>query len=229
MKFLKYIGAWNDVQKVVDNSKVRAGRGKLRNRRYRTRRGPLVVYSGQNVPLIKALRNVPGVEVVHVTRLNLLQLAPGGHVGRFIVWTEDAFKELNNIFGTHKFVGKQKQGYVLPTHEVTNPDLGRVINSNEIQTAVRNQKISKLSHNIQKRNPLTNSKHMDELNPNARIQREAATKANEEGRKRRQEKITSKRGLSQEERKVVKERKANSQKWIKTFRTYVAELTQKSV
>lgn len=229
VRFLKFIGAWNDVQKVIDTERIRAGRGKIRNRRHRTRRGPLVVYSGQNVPLIKALRNVPGVEVAHVSRLNLLQLAPGGHVGRFVIWTEDAFKELNNVFGTHKFAGKQKQGYVLPRHEVTNPDLGRIINSNEIQTAIRNQKKNVVTHNIQKRNPLTNSKHLDELNPNATIQREAAKKANEEGRKRRQDKITQKRGLSVEERKVVKERKANSQKWIKTFRNYVSQLTQKSV
>jgi ribosomal protein L4 len=33
--------------------------------------------------LLELLRNVPGVETVHVSRLNLLQLAPGGHVGRF--------------------------------------------------------------------------------------------------------------------------------------------------
>ena len=26
--------------------------------------------------------------------LNLLKLAPGGHVGRFIIWTEAAFKKL---------------------------------------------------------------------------------------------------------------------------------------
>ncbi len=228
VRFLKFIGAWNDVQKVIDTSKIRAGRGKIRNRRHRTRRGPLVVYSGQNVPLIKALRNVPGVEVVHVTRLNLLQLAPGGHVGRFVIWTEDAFKELNNVFGTKKFAGKQKSGYVLPTHEVTNPDLGRIINSNEIQTAIRNQKGNNVLHTIQKRNPLTNNKHLDELNPNARIQRVAATKANEEGRKRRQQKLTEKRGLSADERKVVKERKVNSQKWIKTFRNYVSQLTQQA-
>jgi large subunit ribosomal protein L4e len=179
VRFLRYIGAWNDVQKVLDTSKIRAGRGKLRNRRYRTRRGPLVVYSGQNVPLLRALRNVPGVEVAHVSRLNLLQLAPGGHVGRFVIWTEDAFRALNNVFGTHKYAGQQKQGYVLPHHEVTNPDLGRIINSNEIQTAVRNVQRNKVSHNIQKRNPLTNTRHLDELNPNARLQREAARKANE--------------------------------------------------
>jgi len=58
---LRDIGAYADVQKVVDTVKIRAGRGKLRNRRYRSRRGPLVVYSGANVPLLKALRNVPGV------------------------------------------------------------------------------------------------------------------------------------------------------------------------
>lgn len=84
---MKSVGAYPDVQKVVDNIRVRAGRGKIRNRRYRTRRGPLVVYSGANVPLVKALRNIPGVEVAHYSRLNLLQLAPGGHVGRFIIWT----------------------------------------------------------------------------------------------------------------------------------------------
>jgi large subunit ribosomal protein L4e len=140
VRFLKDVGAWGDVQKVVNTVKVRAGKGKLRNRRYRSRRGPLVVYSGANVPLIKALRNVPGVEVTHVSRLNLLQLAPGGHVGRFVIWTESAFKELNNVFGTYKQASSQKKGWTLPSHEVTNPDISRVINSNEIQSAIRDAK-----------------------------------------------------------------------------------------
>jgi len=107
--------------------------------------------------------------------------------------------------------------------------LGRIINSNEIQTAVRNQQRNNVLHNIQKRNPLTNTRHLDELNPNARLQREAARKANEEGRKRRQDRITQKRGLSADEKKVVRERKANSQKWIKTFRSYVSQINQSAV
>lgn len=127
VKFLRDVGAFDDVKKVANSIKVRAGLGKLRNRRYRTRRGPLVIYSGNNVPLVRALRNIPGVETVHVSRLNLLQLAPGGHVGRFCIWTESAFRELNNVFGTHKNPSKN---FTLPTHEVTNPDLARVINSN---------------------------------------------------------------------------------------------------
>jgi large subunit ribosomal protein L4e len=179
VRFLKDIGAFADVKKVADTIKVRAGKGKLRNRRYRTRRGPLVVYSGANVPLIKALRNIPGVETAHVSRLNLLQLAPGGHVGRFVIWTESAFKELNTIFGTTKYSGVQKKGYNLPTHEVTNPDLARIINSNEIQSVIRNKKVDVVLHSTQKRNPLNNSKALDILNPNARLVREAARKANE--------------------------------------------------
>jgi large subunit ribosomal protein L4e len=176
VRFLRDIGAWADVKKVASTVRVRAGLGKLRNRRYRTRRGPLVVYSGKNVPLLRALRNVPGVETVHVSRLNLLQLAPGGHVGRFTIWTEGAFRELNNIFGTHK---NPSSNFTLPVHEVTNPDLARVINSNEIQSVIRNAKVSRPQHEAVKKNPLTNKEAQDTLNPNAKAFREAARKANE--------------------------------------------------
>jgi len=179
VRFLKDVGAWADVQKVIDTVKVRAGKGKLRSRRFRSRRGPLVVYSGANVPLLKALRNVPGVEVAHVSRLNLLQLAPGGHVGRFVIWTEGAFNELNNIFGTAKQAGVQKKGYTLPSSEVTNPDISRIINSNEIQSAIRQSKSDRVLHSVQKHNPLNNTKALDRLNPNAKLVRETAHRVNE--------------------------------------------------
>ena len=32
-----------------------------------------------------------------VDALNLLKLAPGGHVGRFCIWTEAAFKKLGEL------------------------------------------------------------------------------------------------------------------------------------
>ena len=28
-----------------------------------------------------------------------MQLAPGGHVGRFIIWTKSAFAKLDSVFG----------------------------------------------------------------------------------------------------------------------------------
>lgn len=227
VRFLKDVGAWGDVQKVIDTVKVRAGKGKLRNRRFRSRRGPLVVYSGANVPLLKALRNIPGVEVAHVNRLNLLQLAPGGQVGRFIIWTESAFKGLNNVFGTYKQSSSQKKGWNLPHHEVTNPDISRVINSNEIQSAIRQSRGNSTSHFRQKHNPLHNTKALDRLNPNARLVREAAKAANEQRREARKKQFGQKRPAN--EAKVNRERKASSRKWIKNVEGYIQAITQKAV
>jgi len=226
VRFLKDVGAWADVQKVIDTVKVRAGKGKLRNRRYRSRRGPLVVYSGANVPLLKALRNIPGVEVAHVSRLNLLQLAPGGHVGRFIIWTESAFKELNNIFGTYTQASSQKKGWSLPNHEVTNPDIARVINSNEIQSAVRAAKADRVLHLTQKANPLTNTKALDRINPNARLTRETARRANQERREARTKQIGQKRDAAS--KATLKQRSANSRKWINNVQGYINEITRKA-
>ncbi len=48
----------------------------MRNRRHVNRRGPLIVYN-KDEGITKAFRNLPGVELACVTRLNLLQLAPG--------------------------------------------------------------------------------------------------------------------------------------------------------
>jgi large subunit ribosomal protein L4e len=68
---LKRFAMYEDVQKVADSKTMRAGKGKLRNKRFRVRKGPLVVYSNENVKLVQAFRNVPGVEVANVNRLNL--------------------------------------------------------------------------------------------------------------------------------------------------------------
>merc|ERR1711941_246809 len=98
VKLLKAVSAYDDVQKSKDSRRIRAGKGKRRNRRYVQHVGPLVVYD-ESGPLTQAFRNLPGVELCQVSRLNLLRLAPGGHLGRFIVWTEGAFKQLDSVFG----------------------------------------------------------------------------------------------------------------------------------
>merc|ERR1719284_2319382 len=98
---LKKLGAYEDCEKVLGSKTLRAGKGKMRNRRFTQRRGPLVIY-GNDGGLTRAFRNIPGVELADVNSLNLLQLAPGGHVGRFCIWTESAFAKLDAIFGTAK-------------------------------------------------------------------------------------------------------------------------------
>ena len=45
----------------------------MRNRRYVLRKGPLVVF-GSDSGISRAFRNLPGVEVTSVDRLNLLQV-----------------------------------------------------------------------------------------------------------------------------------------------------------
>merc|ERR1719204_2370667 len=77
----------------------RAGRGKMRNRRFRNRVGPLVIYNEDNA-VVRAFRNIRGVDTCQVSRLNLLQLAPGGHLGRLIIWTQSAFQALDGLYGT---------------------------------------------------------------------------------------------------------------------------------
>merc|ERR1711975_43528 len=94
VKLLKTLHAYNDIERVKDSRKIRRGKGKMRNRRRVQRRGPLIVYD-QKSSLVKAFRNIPGIELCCVERLNLLQLAPGGHLGRFIIWTKGALERLD--------------------------------------------------------------------------------------------------------------------------------------
>lgn len=61
-----------DVEKAMASRNLRRGKGKMRNRRYVMRKGPLVIYK-EDGGLVKAMRNVPGVDLCHVERLNLLQ------------------------------------------------------------------------------------------------------------------------------------------------------------
>merc|ERR1712112_553363 len=74
---------------------------------------PLVVYD-QDQGLTKAFRNIPGCDAIQVDNLNLLKLAPGGHVGRFIIWTESAFKKLDGLYGTWRKPSATKAGWILP-------------------------------------------------------------------------------------------------------------------
>lgn len=61
------------MEKARASRNLRRGKGKMRNRRYVTRRGPLVVYSGDS-GISRAFRNIPGVDLQSVESLNLLQV-----------------------------------------------------------------------------------------------------------------------------------------------------------
>jgi large subunit ribosomal protein L4e len=146
---------------------MRAGKGKMRNRRFVQRRGPLVIYDKDD-GIVKAFRNLPGVDICQVDRLNLLQLAPGGHVGRFMVWTESAVAKLDGIYGTGEGETPTKKKFLLPRSIMANSDVARIINSDEIQSIIR--PIAERRMWIpRKKNPLRNKEELFKLNPHARV------------------------------------------------------------
>ena len=87
--------------------------------------------------LKKAFRNIPGVDLINVSKLNLLKLAPGGHVGRFVIWTQSAFEKLDELYGTWRKSAKLKKGYNLPMPKMANTDLSRLLKSEEIRSVLR--------------------------------------------------------------------------------------------
>ncbi|MBI2141211.1 50S ribosomal protein L4, partial [Candidatus Woesearchaeota archaeon] len=78
----------------VSGRTVRAGRGKARGRKYSTKVGPLLVVASENCGLIRAARNIMGVDVAVVNRLNAELLAPGTSPGRATLFTAAAIERL---------------------------------------------------------------------------------------------------------------------------------------
>jgi large subunit ribosomal protein L4e len=73
---------------------IRAGKGSTRGRKYKKAKGPLFVVS-KECEGIKALKNIPGIDVVEVKRVNAELLAPGCHAARLTIFTKGAIEELD--------------------------------------------------------------------------------------------------------------------------------------
>ncbi len=97
VELLTKTGLINDINRVEDGKKIRAGKGKGRGRKYRRKVGPLFIVDRKS-DFCNAVKNLPGVDVVHVKYLNAEMLAPGTHAGRLTVWMEKALKEINVIY-----------------------------------------------------------------------------------------------------------------------------------
>lgn len=190
---LRKLGVGEELKRTRDSRKVRVGHGKMRNSRYVLRKGPLIVYGHENEKVKRIARNLPGVDTCNVNRLNLLQLAPGGHLGRFIIWTSEAFAALNKIFGNYRAKGVQKSGYVLNRNVMTVADLSRIINSDQVQAKLRGVKTHTRLHDLRKKNPLKNRALMKKLNPFNHKRREAELKLQEERHKKRLAEIKGRR------------------------------------
>lgn len=96
----------------VSQVKLRPGRGKMRGRAYRVRRGPLFVVS-KSCPLVQSARNILGVEVSVVDRVNAELLAPGANPGRLTLFTQAAIDRL----AKEKLFTREHQAKPTPTEK----------------------------------------------------------------------------------------------------------------
>lgn len=90
--FFVKIGLAKELER-ISKKKVRAGRGKMRGRKYKIKIGPLVVVS-EDKGIGKAVKNLLGADLCHVNKLSAYDLAPGTDAGRLTIWTESAIKKL---------------------------------------------------------------------------------------------------------------------------------------
>jgi len=218
IKLLQLINAYADVERVINSKQLRAGKGKARNRRYKQRLGPLIVHDKPvNSGLCHAFRAIPGIELANVHRLNLLKLAPGGHLGRFIIWTESAFKALDKVFGTYSRNSAEKKNFRPPIPMLTNPDITRIMTSEEVRSHLLPRHRRQRKAPIRK-NPLRNFGAMVKLNPYAATVKRRAI-LGQKRREKKTERIMQKRkATDKQKKKDIRPRRA-SEKWIKILRT----------
>jgi len=93
--FLKKLGVYQDIERARNGRKVRAGRGKMRDRRYKSPKSFLFVVSDPS-DRGKAFRNLPGVDIISPKQLSTEILAPGGDPGRLTLFSAKAFEELRD-------------------------------------------------------------------------------------------------------------------------------------
>ncbi|MEW5761052.1 MAG: 50S ribosomal protein L4 [Candidatus Thermoplasmatota archaeon] len=93
IEVLEKIGIYENVMKAKNKTKVRAGKGKMRGRRYKVPRSLLIV-APKSALIERGARNLPGVDICTANGLNTEILSPGGIPGRLVIFTAGAIKEM---------------------------------------------------------------------------------------------------------------------------------------
>ncbi|HHD16129.1 MAG TPA: 50S ribosomal protein L4 [Euryarchaeota archaeon] len=90
---IRALGLEEDIRRAHDGRHIRAGRGKMRGRRFRQPRSILFVAT-RGSSLLRAARNLPGVHTTDPEGINTELLAPGGDSGRLIVISRSALESI---------------------------------------------------------------------------------------------------------------------------------------
>jgi large subunit ribosomal protein L4e len=95
IEVLQKIGIYSDILRSAHGKHVRAGKGKMRGRRYRIPKSILIV-SIKDI-LEKSSNNLSGVDITKPHQLNIEHLAPGGIAGRLTLFTKSALTQLGSV------------------------------------------------------------------------------------------------------------------------------------
>ncbi len=95
MEFLEKVGLSEEISRAKEK-KVRPGKGTSRGRRYRKKKGPLIIVA-EDKGISRAARNIPGVDVAEAGTLSVEALAPGSMAGRLCIITESAVSQLARL------------------------------------------------------------------------------------------------------------------------------------
>ncbi len=96
LTMLQSLGLEEELSRAKEK-KVRSGRGKMRDRRYKKRKSLLIIVNS-DANVVKGSKNIPGVDVKKVDELDVELLAPGAHAGRLSLWTKGAIEKLDTVF-----------------------------------------------------------------------------------------------------------------------------------
>ncbi|MCE4600786.1 MAG: 50S ribosomal protein L4 [Desulfurococcales archaeon] len=97
-ELLEKIGVYDDVLRARSGKRWRAGKGKMRGRRYKQPVSILFIVENHRSPFALSVKGLPGVSVAEPWNVGVIHLAPGGEPGRLTVITRGALDQLKARF-----------------------------------------------------------------------------------------------------------------------------------
>lgn len=95
VEFLKKLDIYSDIERAHEGKKIRAGKGKMRDRRYK-RPVSLLVVLPDDCDGVNAFSNLAGVTVKTPEKLTIDDLAPGGNPGRLTLFSVKALNMMED-------------------------------------------------------------------------------------------------------------------------------------
>ena len=94
IEFLTKMGLYNDIVRAKNAKTIRAGKGKLRGRKYKRAKSILFLVKDEKSNLYKAARNIEGVDIVALRNLSVENLSPSGQGVRLTILSDSVIKAL---------------------------------------------------------------------------------------------------------------------------------------